>query len=151
MTPNDIGSETGPQNAVMAGSGSVPLEAYQQRQATAGELLSQIRVLSALVEHCARLAACQGADALAVMQAATRASSSTARLATALAVVSEAEQRQRRIIEVVQSPRTVLPHSNSILDALLSVLSAPELQRLVGIGREALPGASQPDHAAQPV
>ena len=109
-------------------SGSQILQ--QQRQEASGELLGQLRLISALVEHCARLSATGTHDAVALIHTATRASNASAHLANALAKVSEAEQRQRRIIEVVQSSRPVLPYSNSTLDveqlaAPLQALSQP--------------------------
>lgn len=97
----------------------------QQRQEASGELLGQLRLITALVEHCARLAANGTNDAVALIQTATRASNASANLANALAKVSEAEQRQRRIIELIQPPRTAFPYSNSTSDIVEQVEAVP--------------------------
>jgi|GEM_PF-1540605 len=109
MTSSDNGSQ---QNIP-----AIRLSAPEQRHHASAELLHQLRINSVLIEESARLLCISSSDPLAVIRTATRATNASAHIANAMAKVTEAEQRQRRIIEVVQTSRPALPHSNSTLDA----------------------------------
>ena len=94
--------------------------AYQVRRnnvAIGARLAEQLDIVTGLAEHCERMACIPTQDRIAPVHAAARVLTASALVATALAKVTSAESRQRRIIEHVQPVATQKPYSNAKLDA----------------------------------
>ncbi len=87
------------------------------RQRSSARLLAQLDVVTDLAAHCQQVAADRNTDRIAPVLAAAKLITASAQVASALAKVTSAEQRQRRIIERIQSFAPQKPYLNCALDA----------------------------------
>ncbi|MDR3525884.1 MAG: hypothetical protein P4L57_01305 [Rhizomicrobium sp.] len=87
------------------------------RSQSAEKLLVQLDAVAKLTARCERVVAVSNPDSIAPLNAAAGLMTASAHVATALAKLTQTENRQRHIIERIQPPASNLAHSNVSLDA----------------------------------
>jgi len=83
------------------------------RHFAAARLAQQMDVLANLTEHCEAMAAIPSRNRLEAVNSAARVVAASAFAAKAMAEVTEAEHRHRRIVETIQKPAPQIADSNS--------------------------------------
>jgi len=88
------------------------------RSQSAEKLLAQLDAVTKLTVRCQRYAPVDDKECVGPLNAAAGLMNASAHVATALAKLTQTENRQRHIIERIQIPAPGLGHSNVTLDAI---------------------------------
>lgn len=124
MAPNrawiaEMKEERAEEEAARAASekGEKSLTPDDIRSQSAEKLLTQLDAVTKLTARCQRMVSVADKGSAAPLNAAASLMNASAHVATALAKLTQTENRQRHIIERIQTPAPSLAHSNVTLDA----------------------------------